>query len=65
MSRLSSVRPLTVAEVGEERFEPSKDLSMYDWLNFLRLRLIDVDADSFLLWRVEIVFVGSWSPLTH
>lgn len=35
--------------LGEERFEPSKDLSMYDWLNFLRLRLIDVDADSFLL----------------
>lgn len=65
MTCLHSLRRLTVAEVGEERFQPPKDLSMYDWLSFLRLKLNDLNADSFILWRVKVVSRGSWSELTH
>ena len=38
---------------------------MYDWLSILRLRLKDVDAKSFVLWRVNTVSNGSWSGLTQ
>ena len=65
MTWLHSLRQLTVAEVGEERFQPPKDLSMYDWLSFLPLRLNGLNADAFILWRVKVVSRGSWSELTH
>ena len=44
MTCLSSVQRLTTLEAAVERFQSSKDLAMYDWLSFLRLRLRDVDA---------------------
>lgn len=37
---------------------------MYDWLSFLRLRLNDVHADSFILWRANVYSKSSWSQLT-
>ena len=65
MTCLYSLCRLTVVEVGEEGFQPPKNLSMYDWLNFLRLRLNGLNTDSFILWRVKVVSVGSGSELTH
>lgn len=60
---LSSSRRLNPVQ-AEVKPQPAKHLSMYDWLDSLRLRLDGVDEDSFVLWRVKVVSDGSWSELT-
>lgn len=55
MTSLPSAWRLTVVVAGEERFQPPEDLSMYDWLSYLRLKLNDVNAESFVLLRVKVI----------